>query len=85
MLAFCSLLGKIGSKGVIPDADIFGGFEKCVHIRVYIIQLVGLVSGMRKPGKGQELVRRNETRESIDFSKDCSTHMVADTGNCENG
>ena len=92
VFSFRTLLGKIGSEGVIPDADVLGGIEKSVaevtgtaflHVRVGIVQLAGLVSRRRKSGIGQKLVGRIEAGKITDFRQDHGIHAVADTGNGE--
>ena len=54
MLAFSSLAGKVGGKGSVPAADIFGGIEQCVseiagtaflHVSISVVQFAGLVCG----------------------------------------
>ena len=66
VLTFRTLLGKIGGKGWIPMADIFGSIEDSVaeisgaalfHAGIAIIDPPGLVSGRRKASISQQLIR----------------------------
>ena len=80
-----SLLGEICGKGGIPQADIFGGIEDGVaqvsgasflHMGIAVFELAGLVGRWRKPGVGQQFIRRLEPGEVTSLGKYHGSHAV---------
>lgn len=82
MLAFSPLLGKAGSKGRPPMADVFGNIVEGIaqipgatllHVGTAVFELTGLVGRRRHPGAGQRLVRGNKPGEITNPGQDHGT------------
>ena len=94
MLALSPFLGKVGSKGRVPMADVLGSVVERIaqipgasflHVGVAVFELPGLVSRGGHPRIGQQFVRGVKAREITDFSQDHGAHTVSDPRDGGNG
>ena len=94
MLALSPFLGKVGSKGRVPMADVLGSVVERIaqipgasflHVGVAVFELPGLVSRGRHSGISQQFVWRIKAGKVADLGENHGAHTVSDPRDGGNG